>query len=269
MNKCHIFNIDNLLVQFEQRVWVVEKSNPNKCLFKIDKSDFDLIKNGVYRSQDLSIKFGDINYYVDSKFLEELNKKVKKDVKTDELTFSFREFVNPENVEKLDVSYDLTPANHIKNTNDWVFLITTKSVESKYKKYHNIIKDKLSERGIIVNQIYYLNQSHFAQNKDENIKKISNVIISNLLNKDIKNNELKEDLDRNFKEVHYYDNNYVILSKLEHQLNRFINELYSGEIIKKLFLNKVTSNLLNPIIFNEFKLLPKYIKTFESFNKNA
>jgi hypothetical protein len=77
----------------------------------------------------------------------------------------------------------------------------------------------------------YLDQAEDKEAALEVIGKLSHV--------DIKNNELKEDLDRNFKEVHYYDNNYVILNKLEHQLNRFINELYSGEIIKKLFLNKV------------------------------
>lgn len=268
MNKCHIFNIDNLLIHFEQRVWVVEKSKPNKCLFKIDKSDFDLIKSGIYRTQNLAINFGGTTYFVDENFLDKLKLKVKKSVDTEELTFSFREFVNPDTVEDLKVIYDLTSVEHIENTNDSVFLITTRTTESKYSKFHNILKDKLKEKGIIVIQTYYLNQSMFAQNKDENIKKISNTIISNLLNKNIKNNKLTEDLDRFFSEVHYYDNNYVILNKLEKQLNRFINVLYTGMIDKKVFLNKVTSNILNPIIFNEFKLLTKYIKTFESFKKS-
>lgn len=269
MNKCHIFNIDNLLIHFEQKVWVVEKSNPNKCLFKIDKSDFDLIKSGIYRSQNLSIKFGGDKYFVDYKFLEELNVKVKKEVNTEELTFSFREFTNPDSIDNLKVSYDMTPLEHIKNTNDSIFLITTRTIESRYKKYHNILKERISEEGLIANQIYYLNQSYFAQNKDENIKKITNVIISNLLNKNIINNELADSIDREFSEIHYYDNNYVILNKLDKQLNRFIGQLYTGEINKKVYLNKVTSNKLNPIIFNEIELLNKYVKTFESFKRKS
>ena len=84
MNSCHIFNIDNTLIDFDRQVWVIEKSNPNKCIMKIDKSEFDLIKNGVYKNFGISINFGSKKYFVDDTFIQKLNDSVKKEVEINE-----------------------------------------------------------------------------------------------------------------------------------------------------------------------------------------
>jgi hypothetical protein len=262
--KAHIFNIDNLLIEIDQKVWVIDKSKPNEHLLKISKEDFDLIRSGVYKEENLSIKFGEKTYYLPKNFFDSLSKKVSKQRDIEDLTFSFREFIDPKSVNGLKINYNLEHILHLKNTTDDIYFITSKSIERKYSSIHTELKDRLKEEGLLVKQIYYLNQSYFYQNKDYNIKKICNVLLSNLSGKLIEDNKFTEELDRNYKEVNYYDSNYVTINRIKEQINRFADNIgYTGKT--KLVLNKVTSNRLE-----KFKKITinfnKYIKKFEKFN---
>lgn len=268
MNSCHIFNIDNTLIDFDRQVWVIEKSNPNKCIMKIDKSEFDLIKNGVYKSFGISINFGGKKYFVDDIFIQKLNDSVKKEIEINELTFSFREYIEPESIDNLKITYDLAPIKHLKSSNDDIYFVTSKTTEENYKNIHNKLIEKLKDNGIIVNQTYYLNSSYFAQSSDENMKKISYVVISNLLGRNIRKDELMDTNDREYTSVNYYDSNYVTINKLKLQIKEFLNNLTTKEVNKRLYLNKVTSNELNIIEREEIELYDKYIKTFESFSRH-
>ena len=264
--KAHIFNIDNLLININQKVWIVQKNDPNNCIMRISKEDFDLIKSGVYKSDKLSMSFGNNTYFISKKIFNELSKKVKKLSTQEDLTFSFREYTDPKNIKGLDISYDLTPIKHLKNSNDDIYFISTKGTDRKYGEYYTKLIDMLKEEGIIINQMYYLNQSFFSQNKDNNIKKICYVIISNILGKSIEDNKLVEDNDRNYDEVNFYDSNYVSINKIKAQINTFLNNLGIDNISSKsLILNLVGSNRLNPIRPIKVDLGKRYIKTFENF----
>jgi len=235
---------------------------------KIDKSEFDLIKNGVYKNFGISINFGSKKYFVDDTFIQKLNDSVKKEVEINELTFSFREYIEPESIDGLDIRYDLAPIKHLKSSNDDIYFITSKTTEENYKNIHNKLIEKLKDNGIIIKQTYYLNSSYFAQSSDENLKKISHVIISNLLGRNIRNNELMDTNDREYSSVNYYDSNYVTINKLKAQIKEFLDGLTTKDVKKKLFLNKVTSNELNIIEKEEVELNDKYIRTFESFSRH-
>jgi hypothetical protein len=262
----HIFNLDNLLIDIEQKVWIVQKDNPNECLMKISKSDFDLIKSGIFKKDELSLDFNGHTYYLSEKIFNELTKKVKKLATQEELTFSFREFTDPKNIKDIDIKYDLDPIKHLKNSNDHIYLISTKGTDKKYGHYYTELIDKLKEDGILINQMYYLNQSFFSQNKDKNIKKICYVILSNIIGKNIEDDEIGEDNERDYKEVHYYDSNYVTINKIESQINSFLNKL-KVDTKKRLILNLVGSNKLKLFKPIEVKLGKRYIKTFENFRK--
>ena len=47
----HIFDIDVLLTT-ESKPWIIDKNNPNIPLLKLEKSDFNLIKNDVFKKQN-------------------------------------------------------------------------------------------------------------------------------------------------------------------------------------------------------------------------
>lgn len=264
----HIFNIDNLLIKIDQKVWIIDKSDPNKCLMKISKEDFDLMRSGAFKEQDLSLKFNGKTYWLSQDIFDRLKKSVKKLANSENLSFSFREFTDKDTLSDLDISYDLSPIEHLKNTNDEIYFLSTKGTEERYGHVHTKLIDKLNEEGIIVKQSYHLNQSYFAQNKDINIKKICYVILSNVLGRDIKNNELGDNLNRDYESVNYYDTNYVTINKIKYQINSFLRrfDLYN-EDNTKLYVHLVGSNKLKPFSTEEVKL-DRYVKTFEGFNKS-
>jgi hypothetical protein len=250
--KAHIFNIDNLLIRLPQKVWIIEKNNPSECLLRIPKEDYNLIKSGAYKDNELSMSFNGKTYWLSKEISEELS-------------FSFREYTDPDIIQDLKVTHDLSPIEHLKNLNDDIYFISTKGTENRYGKYYTELIDKLKEEGIMVNQVYYLNQSYFSQSKDRNIKKICYVILSNLLDREIQNDKLGEGLDRDYSELYYYDTNYVTVNKLNSQINSFLKRLNGEDKIKcKLFLNLVGSNQLKPFTSTEVNL-NKYIQTFEGF----
>ena len=45
MNNSKFLDID-ILVNVENKAWIVDKNNPNVPIYKISKSDFNLIKSG-------------------------------------------------------------------------------------------------------------------------------------------------------------------------------------------------------------------------------
>jgi len=265
--KAHIFNLDNLIVDYNPMVWIIDKNKPNEPIHKMNKSDYDVLKMSVFKEENLSISFNGKKVYVNQDILEILNKKIKNKDNIEELSFSFREFTNPEDC-GLKPEYDLSYIEHLKNSNDDIYFILTKGSEKKLSYLYNPLINELEKKGIIIKQMYYLNQSYFAQNKDQNIKKICYIIIQNLLGSEIKNNEVGDEIKgREYDMVEYYDSNYVSINKIKLQISNFIDKLNVDTSIrnKKLVLKKATSNKLN--IYKDIPVdLSKHIKTFEYFN---
>lgn len=257
---CHIINIDNILINFNQSVWVIDKSKPNKCLFKIPKSDFDLIKSGIYTNNNKSILFGGKKYYVNDEFIDKLN---SFNIESEQLTFSFREFTDPSILDKSQIEYDLSPIKHLKNTLDDVFFVSTKKTP-KYDTYIENLKDKLNEIGINVKQTYYLNSSYFAQSSDSNIMKLCNVVISNMIGKNLNDGKFNEENGRDYEDIFYYDSNYVNINKLDIQLKDFITYYdIEKEELKDVYLVQVGSNEMNKLNYKKVKLKEKYILEVE------
>lgn len=261
--KAHFFNIDNLLININQKVWIIEKNNPSVCIMKLNKEDFDLIKAGVFKAENIKMDFSGRKYWLSKIIFDKIQKSIK-NITSEELTFSFREFTEPKSIEGIEISYDLSPIIHLKNTNDDVFFISTKGAEDKYGNYYTQLIYKLKEEGLIVKQIYYLNQSFFAQNKDANIKKICYVLLSNMLGKNIENDKLGDDLDRKYDEVHYYDNSNVTINKIDSQILMFLDFIHDEKekLKNKLFLHLVGSNSLKPFSTMEVAL-STFVKKFE------
>ena len=49
------FDLD-VLIDMNQQCWIVEKTRPNIPIMKISKSDFNLIKSGIYSKQGNKIE---------------------------------------------------------------------------------------------------------------------------------------------------------------------------------------------------------------------
>ena len=50
----HFFDL-NSLITMNSKVWIVNKLNPNKPLLRISKSEFNLLRKGVYRKDNIKL----------------------------------------------------------------------------------------------------------------------------------------------------------------------------------------------------------------------
>jgi len=70
------FDLD-VLIDMNQQCWIVEKTRPNIPIMKISKSDFNLIKSGIYSKQGNKIDFNGITFYLPTDLLNKLKIKSK------------------------------------------------------------------------------------------------------------------------------------------------------------------------------------------------
>ena len=271
MNICHIFNIDSFLINMEQKVWIIDKKNPKEPLLRINLEDYKLIKRGVYKKEGNSqIKFGSDNLWVDNKLKEKIERQAKG--RNVNLSFSMREYTNSDVVQGIDKEIDLKPFKHLKNSNDDIILISTKLLKNKYGDMLDELTESLHNQGLIIKNIFFLNETFLSQNKDENVAKIMNVIISNLLGRKIVNSELGDKVEK-YDKVKYYDGNENIIYSIAYQLNDWLNFLsseYSTADIASdaLELYKITTNNMKMFKRVPFEIyISSLVMKFENYRK--
>ena len=126
MKICHIFDLDTILI-LEQKVWIVSKDNPAQPIIRIDESEFNLIKSGIYKSQNNKLEFSGKTYWLPTKLMNTLKVKVKNlgtDLTT--LAVSMQEFLNKDIIDEKDFKINFDVISHIKNTLDHVYIISAK-----------------------------------------------------------------------------------------------------------------------------------------------
>ena len=74
--RSYFFDIDTILTVYN-KVWIVDKSNPNMPLLRINQSDFNLIKSGVYKNQGNKINFAGNFYWIPIDLMNEIKIKCK------------------------------------------------------------------------------------------------------------------------------------------------------------------------------------------------
>jgi len=250
--------------------------NPNKPLLKIDRTEFNLIKSGIYRTHNIRFMFGDNGYYISKNLFNKIEHVISKMKIVGDLSFSFREFTDADVIKELDLKIDLSQIEHLKNVNDDIYLVSSKNIEKKSALMINKLVQELLDMGIIVKKVYYLNQSYFGNNKDINLRRLCNAILSIAYGLEIKEGKFIENADVvAYREVYYYDSNMVIANRIKKELNIFLNTiLIQSKMSMEKFINttffvcEVTSNMLNRFITTKIAMYSQNIyKSFDMFKK--
>ena len=277
--KAHFFDIETILVM-HSKVWVVDKANPKVPVIKISMSDFNLIKSGIYRSQDNSIYFGGQTYWVPVKLMNDIKIKCK-NLRTDitNLAFSMQEFMNPDIIETLDYDINIDNLSHLKNTNDDIYFICSKNTKSNYEKIIKKIEDKLEDLGLIVKKYYFISDTFYNRDLDDVAHKKVRLLLQHLIGIKTEGDKfIDEDLQK-YDEVSFYedDQNTVALAK---DCNRLLEMLIDNsdtsikskikDLLKStstlLYVNYVSPNRANRFSVTKVEIKYNIIKTFERFN---
>lgn len=277
--KAHFFDIETILVM-HSKVWVVDKANPKVPVIKISMSDFNLIKSGIYRSQENSIYFGGQTYWVPVKLMNDIKIKCK-NLRTDitNLAFSMQEFMNPDIIETLDYDINIDNLSHLKNTNDDIYFICSKNTKSNYEKIIKKIEDRLEDLGLIVKKYYFISDTFYNRDLDDVAHKKVRLLLQHLIGIKTEGDKFIDGDLHKYDEVSFYedDQNTVGLAK---DCNRLLEMLIDNsdssikskikDLLKSastfLYVNYVSPNRANRFSTTKVEIKYNIIKTFERFN---
>lgn len=277
--KAHFFDIDTI-IEVDCKVWIVNNKNPKNPIMKISKSEYNLIKSGIYKNQNNSITIYNQIFWFPSEIWNSIKVKCKKlNIDINNIDFSMQEFLNPEIISDLESNINIDILNKIKNTTDHIYIICSKKVKKAYDKIIEKLEEKLYEIGLEIKDYYFIQDNFFKQNKDESKYKKIKILLQHSLGQKTDNNKFSETEIEEYDEIHYYDEDVDSLGMYEitndvlkiliDNTNGIIKErtnlkLKNNE--KLIFFDYVSPNKVDRISSKKLKLEPiKIIKTFEGF----
>lgn len=277
--KAHFFDID-VILSTNSQVWIIDKTIPNIPIMKISKSDFNLIKRGIYKSQGNSINFSGHTYWLTTEMMETLKIKAKNHrADISNLAFSMQEFMNKELIENLEYTINMENILHLKNTDDHIYVICSRNNKTNYELMISKIEDKLKDNGLFIKKFYYISETFYNRNSDDISHKKVRLLLQHLIGLKTEGDKFTDEELESYNELYYYDDEESAIS-LAKDANNLLSVLLSNtdkttkDIIKDnlkstphtLFVNYITGNKANKIITTEVLLqFGNLIKAFESF----
>jgi hypothetical protein len=278
--KAHFFDID-VILSTNSKVWIVDKTIPNIPIMKISKSDFNLIKRGIYKSQGNSINFGGHTYWLTTEMMETLKVKAKNyraDVSN--LAFSMQEFMNKELIENLEYTINIENILHLKNTDDDIYVICSKNNRKNYELMISKIENKLKDNGLTIKKFYYISETFYNRNSDDISHKKVRLLLQHLIGLKTEGDKFTDEKLEQYSEVSYYDDEetstqlacdsnkllMVLLERTESSLKDIIKSNLKSTP-HTLFVNYITGNKANRFVTTKVDIqFSNIITVFERFN---
>lgn len=277
--EAHFFDLD-VLVRVDSGVWIVSKNNPKEPIIKITQSEFNLIKKGIYKKFDCLLNMAGQNYWLPENLFNTLKIKCKNSkVDITSLAFSMQEFLNPDVIESLD--YQILDRNfqHLKNSNDDIYIICSKSSKLSYDPIIKKLEQHLFEIGLKPKNYYFISETFYNRNLDDISHKKVRLILQHLIGLKTDGDKFTDEEITKYSKIYFYDDDLSTIN-LAKNVNGLLNFILSKteENIKSnikseikedkstLIINKVTGNSIEPFFSDEVILESSFlIKTFESF----
>ncbi len=275
----HFFDISTL-IQIRGKVWIVSKKNPNTPILKIDQSDFNLIKKGVWKKTGTPLRISDTDYYIKNDLFESIKIKCKKmNLNITDLSFSMQEFMNPDIIKDLDIKIIKEHLIYLKNSPDDIYIICSKNTKLNIQPTIKKLEEYLMELGLSVKNYYFISETFYNRNEDKIAHKKIKVLLQHLIGLKTNNDQFTDEEVTQYDEVFFYEDDVstIKLTKISNDILKFLFDNSIDEIKEKiktilnkeliLNLNEVTYNKVNPFKVDKIKLtINKVFKTFESFN---
>lgn len=277
--KAHFFDI-NTTITVDSEVWVVSKIKPTKPILKINQSDFNLIKKGVFRRTGQPLVLNGKEYFLPESLLDKLKINCKRNnVEITDLSFSMQEFMNPEIIDELNYKIWKEHFINLKNSNDDIYMICSKNTKRNYEKIITKLEKFLEELGLKVKNYYYFSETFYNRDEEKIAHSKIRLLIQHTLGLKTEGDKFTDEEITQYDEVFFYDDERVAL-KLGNQSNTILKFLYENsekelkekinsflkEKSLKITVNEATYNKVNKFVSNTVDLkLDKIIKTFESF----
>ena len=248
----HFIELD-IILKTESKPWIVDKLNPNIPIMKMDISEFNLFKSGVYKYQGNKISFNGKVFWLSNEFMNKLKVKCKKyKVDISNLGVSMQEFLNPEVIENIKFDIDISLFRPIINTNDDIYIICSKNTKSNFEKQISKLEEKLEEIGLKVKKYYYISETFYNKDDDEISYLKSKLILQHLLGLKTDGDKLSNEEVESYNQITFYDDNLKSI-----QMCRDINNILENLLLKtekeiKLLVKDKIKNDDNLLLIKEF-----------------
>lgn len=279
MIKAHFFDIDTL-IKIDNKVWIVDKDNPNIPLFKISESDFNLIRNGVYKSQGNKIEYNGEVYYLPANIANKLRVKMKlSNTNFDKIGISMQEFMNREIIDNKDFEINMDVILPIKNTDDDIYIICSSQVKRAYQTIIEEFEEKLKHEGLQIKNFYFISDTFTNRDRDDVNFKVIRLLLQHLIGYKTDNNKFTDKEIERYNTISIYDNQNDTI-KIADEANLVLKSLLKNtddglrSVIKEdlmdnrpfLIVNQITDNQLNNKITKKVSIeYTNLIKKFDSF----
>lgn len=275
----HIFDFSTL-VTIDSKVWIVNRKDPNIPIIKMPKSEFNLLRKGVYKKDNIRFKIAGIDYWLSEKLFNNIKIKCKNNnVDIGDLSFSMQEFMNPDIIERGDYKFHLENIQHIKNSKADVYLICSKNTKNAYESIVEKLSEKILEYGLAFKNIYYLTETFYNRDKDDVVSNKTKILIQHLLGYKTEGDKFSDVSIVKYDNIYFYEDDMNTVSTVK-DINNIIKFLINDTeqeiiddikgVIKNdeplLIIKQVTFNKSNLFIRTEVPIqFGNVIMSFESF----
>lgn len=275
----HFFDL-NSLITMNSKVWIVNTRTPNKPLIRISKSEFNLLRKGVYKRDNINFNIDGQTYWLSEELFNKIKIKSKNNnVNISELAFSMQEFMNKDIIENGDFTIHLENIRHLKNSQDDIYVICSKNSKRSYESLIEKLEEKLLDFGLKIKNFYFISETFYNRDRDDIVHKKVRLVLQHIIGLKTADTKFTKEEITKYDEVSLYDDdiNTIKLSKGINDVLQFLLKNSDDEIKDKikevlkmeeceLIINQVTFNKVNPFITTKVELnLHKIVRTFENF----
>jgi hypothetical protein len=271
----------NVLLEMDNQAWVVDKKNANTPIVKISKSDFNLIKSGIFKNQGNKVDFNGRTYYLPTDLMNKIKIKTKSyNIDFSNLAISLQEFMNKSLIEEMKFEINKDVILELKNNVDDIYIICSKQTKRTYETIIEKIKEEFEKNGLKIKTFYPISENFMNQNDDDIKFKKMRLLLQHLVGYKTEGDKFKDEEITRYDQIHFYDN-YSETLKITKEMNNLLEFLLSRSddglrsVIKEnvqdfkpnLWVHKENENKMNKrssekVILN----ISKIVKTFENFN---
>ena len=275
----HFFDL-NSLITMNSKVWIVNTRTPNKPLIRISKSEFNLLRKGVYKKDNINFDIDGQTYWLSEELFNKIKIKSKNNnVNISELSFSMQEFMNKDIIENGDFTIHLENIRHLKNSQDDIYVICSKNSKRSYESLIEKLEEKLLEFGLKIKNFYFVSETFYNRDRDDIVHKKVRLVLQHIIGLKTADTKFTEEEITKYDQVSLYDDdiNTIKLAKGINDVLQFLVKNSDDEVKEKvkevlkmeeceLIINQVTFNKVNPFITTKVELnLNKIVRTFENF----
>ena len=277
--EAHFFDLD-VLINFDSGVWIVSKLNPKEPIIRISQSEFNLIRKGIYKKFNCPLTLAGQNYWLPENLYNSLKIKCKKRrVDITDLSFSMQEYMNPEVIEKLDFTILDNNFIHLKNSNDDIYIICSKSSKMSYEPVIKKLEEKLFDMGLKPKNYYFISETFYNRNNDDISHKKVRLLLQHLIGLKTDGDKFTDEEITKYSKISFYEDD-ISTVKLASGVNSVLDFILSNteddikSLVKSdikenppcLVVNQATGNMMQSFFSTVIPIKSSnLIKTFESF----